>query len=93
MSSKKQNLLWINLGTNATDAINFYADTRLKGVQTGWVNYARRFTGVQLGLVNFAETAEAGLQVGIVNVMRKNRWFGEFPDAVAPGMVLVNWRF
>lgn len=70
-----------------------YTDTRLKGVQTGWVNYARRFTGVQLGLVNFAETAEAGLQVGIVNVIRKNRWFSEFPDGVAPGMVLVNWRF
>lgn len=67
-----------------------YTDNPLKGVQTGWVNYARRFTGVQLGLVNFAET---GLQVGIVNVIRKNRWFSEFPDAAAPGMVLVNWRF
>ncbi|MCF8024886.1 MAG: hypothetical protein K9K82_05310 [Desulfobacteraceae bacterium] len=83
----------INLGTNAADAINLYTDTRLKGVQTGWVNYARRFTGVQLGLVNFAETAEAGLQVWIVNVIRKNRWFSEFPDGVAPGMVLVNWGF
>ena len=70
-----------------------YTDQRFKGVQTGWVNYARHFKGVQLGLVNFAETAETGLQLGIVNVITENRWFQDFPDSVAPGMVLVNWRF
>ncbi|MFP3983152.1 MAG: LA_2272 family surface repeat-containing protein [Desulfurivibrionaceae bacterium] len=70
-----------------------YTDKRLKGVQTGLINYAREFKGVQLGLANFAETATTGLQLGIVNVISENRWFTEFPDAVAPGMVFVNWRF
>lgn len=70
-----------------------YTDKRLKGVQTGLVNYAREFKGVQLGLANFAETASAGIQLGIVNVIRENEWFTEFPDAVAPGMIFVNWRF
>ncbi|MFW5936738.1 MAG: LA_2272 family surface repeat-containing protein [Desulfosalsimonas sp.] len=70
-----------------------YTDQRLKGIQTGWVNYAREFKGVQLGLVNFAETANVGIQVGIANVITENRWFKDFPDSVAPGMVLLNWRF
>ncbi|WP_208596312.1 LA_2272 family surface repeat-containing protein [Desulfovermiculus halophilus] len=73
-------------------AIN-YTDQRLKGVQTGFVNYARNFKGVQLGLINFAETADSGLQLGLGNIISENRWFKEFPNAVAPGMVFVNWRF
>lgn len=73
-------------------AIN-YTDQRLKGVQTGWINYARDFKGVQLGLVNFAETADTGVQLGLVNIIRENQWFSEFPDALAPGMIFLNWRF
>lgn len=70
-----------------------YTDQHLKGVQTGLVNYARSFKGVQLGLINFAESASAGIQLGIVNVIHENRWFRDFPDSVAPGMLFVNWRF
>jgi len=47
-----------------------------------------------LGLVNYAENVTGGLQIGIVNVIRETQtWFNEFPDALAPAMVLVNWRF
>lgn len=70
-----------------------YTGQRLKGVQTGFVNYARNLKGVQLGLINFAETADSGLQLGLGNIISENSWFKEFPNAVAPGMVFVNWRF
>ncbi|MFP4160078.1 MAG: LA_2272 family surface repeat-containing protein [Desulfobacterales bacterium] len=70
-----------------------YTDQRIKGVQTGWLNYAGKLKGLQLGLFNYAETAETGFQIGIINVIPENRWFRDFPDSVAPGMVFVNWRF
>ena len=70
-----------------------YTDQRFKGVQTGFVNYARHLKGVQFGLINFAQTADAGVQLGLGNIIRENRWFKDFPDSVAPGMVFVNWRF
>lgn len=70
-----------------------YTERHIKGAQTGWVNYAGSFKGLQLGLFNFAETAEAGLQLGLINIIPENKWFTEFPEAVAPGMVFFNWRF
>jgi len=62
-------------------------------VQTGFANYARELKGLQFGLFNFAETAKAGLQIGIVNVIPVNAWFNNFPDSVAPAMIFLNWRF
>ena len=56
-----------------------------KGFQLGLVNYASQMRGLQLGLVNYAEEVDAGVQLGLANVIRENEWF--------PGMVLVNWRF
>ena len=70
-----------------------YTDGLMKGLQTGVVNYAGRLTGLQLGLVNYAATAETGVQLGLVNFIPQNRWFTELPDELAPGMILVNWRF
>ncbi len=63
------------------------------GWQWGFLNYARKIKGLQLGMVNFAETADTALQLGLVNVINENKWFKEFPDELARGMVLVNWRF
>ena len=70
-----------------------YTEDSMKGLQTGVVNYAGELKGLQLGLVNFAETAETGVQIGLVNLMPRNAWFTELPDELAPGMILVNWRF
>jgi hypothetical protein len=70
-----------------------YVDGSMKGVQTGLVNYAGHLKGVQFGLVNYAETATTGVQIGVINLMPQNRWFANFPDEVAPGMILLNWRF
>lgn len=70
-----------------------YTDGVMKGLQTGTVNYAGRLTGLQFGLVNFAETAETGVQIGLVNLIPSNAWFTELPDQLAPGMILINWRF
>lgn len=80
------------LGVQA-GAGNYTAGT-ITGAQVGFVNFAGRINGVQIGLVNYAESAGSGVQVGIVNILSQNtRWFGEFPKAVAPFMVLANWRF
>lgn len=85
--AKQDFLGWQHGGINYTGGL-------AKGVQTGWVNYARQLTGLQLGLVNFAGSAENGVQLGILNIMQEtDTWFTEFPDAVSPGMVFVNWRF
>jgi hypothetical protein len=70
-----------------------YTGGNMKGLQTGVVNYAGHLTGVQFGLVNYAATADTGAQIGLVNLLPQNAWFTGLPDELAPGMVLVNWRF
>jgi hypothetical protein len=70
-----------------------YADS-YKGFQVAPVNYAGRLQGLQLGLVNMAMTAEEGVQIGFINIMSETeKWFSNFPDEVAPGMVFINWRY
>lgn len=75
-----------------TGFVNYSGGT-MKGLQSGVVNYAGRLTGVQFGWINFAETAETGCQIGLVNLIPSNRWFSGLPDELAPGMVFLNWRF
>ena len=70
-----------------------YTGGAMKGLQSGTVNIAGRLTGLQLGLANYAETAENGVQIGLINIIPQNAWFTELPEALAPGMVFVNWRF
>lgn len=70
-----------------------YTGGTMYGFQCGVVNYAGRLTGLQLGVVNYAATAESGVQIGVINIMPENEWFTELPGELAPGMVLVNWRF
>ena len=70
-----------------------YADS-YNGLQIAPVNYASRLHGLQLGFVNMAMTAEAGVQIGLINVMKQtDKWFNNFPYEVAPDMIFVNWRF
>jgi len=70
-----------------------YTGGTMSGFQCGVVNYAGNLNGLQIALVNYAERAEAGVQIGLVNVMPENEWFTELPDELAPGMVIVNWCF
>ena len=70
-----------------------YTEGRYQGLQTGTVNYAGHLTGLQLGLLNYAQDAQTGVQIGLVTLMPRNDWFSQLPDALAPGMVFVNWRF
>ena len=70
-----------------------YSSGKASGLQWAAFNYAEKLHGLQLGFINYAKTSEAGLQVGIINIMDETKkWFGNFPDEVAPGMVFVNWR-
>ncbi len=73
-------------------AVNYTGGT-MKGLQTGVVNYAGHLTGAQIGCVNYAATAETGVQIGLVNLIPENSWFTGLPDELAPGMILINWRF
>jgi hypothetical protein len=75
-----------------------YTGGRFGGIQCGWllgfggVNYAGSLTGLQLGIINYAETAENGIQIGVINIINSTeQWFGNFPTDVAPGMILINW--
>lgn len=75
-----------------------YTSGQFGGVQCGWfmgfsgINYAGSLTGVQLGIINYAETAENGIQIGLINIMNQTEgWFDNFPNEVAPGMILLNW--
>ena len=85
-----------------------YASGDFTGLQWGAVNYAKTLTGVQLGLgncagtvdggfqwgvVNYAESANNLLQLGLVNIINDNKWFSDFPNDLAKGMVFVNWSF
>lgn len=70
-----------------------YTEKNASGVQWAAFNYAGKLHGLQLGFINYAETSDKGLQVGIINIMNETKkWFGNFPNEVAPGMVFVNWR-
>ena len=70
-----------------------YADS-YRGFQIATINYASRLQGLQLGLVNMAMTAEEGVQIGVINIISQtDKWFSNFPNEVAPGMVFVNWRY
>ncbi len=71
-----------------------YSSIKLTGLQWAAFNYAERLHGLQLGFVNFAATADKGIQVGFINIMRNTKvWFKNFPDEIAPVMAFVNWRF
>jgi len=73
-------------------AVN-YTEGDFFGWQAGFVNYAGKLTGLQLGFVNLADSAETGVQIGLVNLMPHNAWFNKLPDELAPGMIFVNWCF
>lgn len=63
--------------------VNLASD--LRGLQSGlvwWfaVNVADgNVDGVQIGLVNFANTMENGVQIGLVNIIAHNGWFPVLP--------------
>ncbi|MBM4310341.1 MAG: hypothetical protein FJ119_05280 [Deltaproteobacteria bacterium] len=70
-----------------------YTNGSMLGGQLGVVNYVEHLKGVQIGIINYAASATTGFQLGILNVIPKNQWFRAFPNQIAPGMVIVNWRF
>jgi len=71
-----------------------YTEGTVRGLYTGVVNYVDRLKGVEFGLVNYVDKADAGFQIGIINIIHNNKsWFSDLPNSLAPGMILVNWRF
>ncbi|APG28175.1 hypothetical protein A7E78_10150 [Syntrophotalea acetylenivorans] len=71
-----------------------YASGTATGVQGAAFNYATKLHGLQLGFINFADTCDKGVQIGILNIMNQTKgWFTDLPNEVAPGMVFINWRY
>jgi hypothetical protein len=71
-----------------------YASKNFSGMQLAAFNYAGTLRGLQLGFINFAQRSPQGVQIGLINIMAETKtWFRNFPNEVAPGMVLVNWRY
>jgi len=70
-----------------------YTVGSMQGIHLGVINYAGHLKGVQLGGINYAASASTGIQIGVVNIIPTNAWFTQFPDQIAPGMVIFNWRF
>jgi hypothetical protein len=56
-----------------------------EGLQWGFVNYAGTVSGVQIGIVNYAENMKKGLQIGLVNIIVQGGQFPIFP--------IINWAF
>jgi hypothetical protein len=89
------------LGVNYTEGDFFgwqmgifdYTVGSVRGLQTGFVNYAGTLKGLQFGIVNYAANTDTGIQIGLVNIIPRNAWFNRFPDEIAPAMVILNWRF
>ena len=79
--------------TGVQAGIAKYTEGTVHGAQLGAVNICKKLKGLQFGLVNFADSAESGIQIGFVNILLQNTWFSDFPKAVAPVMILANWRF
>ncbi len=71
-----------------------YTGGHMSGLQTGVVNLSGKLSGLQFGLINYTQTADSGVQIGLVNLIAGNSgWFTQWPDEVAPGMILANWHF
>ncbi len=70
-----------------------YTGGHMRGLQAGLINLTGTLSGVQLGLVNYAQRVDTGVQIGLVNLIAQTEtWFDNFPHEVAPVMVLANWR-
>lgn len=73
-------------------AVNVASGT-FTGLQWGFFNYSEKLSGLQFGTINVANTADRAIQIGFINIIPQNEWFSEFPKALTPGMIFVNWRF
>lgn len=84
--TKNDFLGWQNSGIN-------YTNGTMKGLQSGTINYANRLHGVQWGFINYAAAVEAGVQIGMVNIMPQNKFLTGLPKELSPLSVAVNWKF
>jgi hypothetical protein len=58
-------------GAQLASTIN-YARGNLTGVQvSGLLNVARKVNGIQLGIVNIADTIESGIPIGLLSIVKK----------------------
>lgn len=62
------------------------------GIQLGFANADNELKGLQLGVINSTRKTSSGIQLGLFNIIKENKWFSNFPNELAPFMILVNWR-
>lgn len=63
-----------------------------RGIQLGFANADDEFKGLQLGVINSTKKTSSGIQLGLFNIIKESHWFINFPNELAPFMILVNWR-
>ncbi len=63
-----------------------------RGIQLGFANADDELKGLQLGVINSTKKTSSGIQLGLLNFIKENRWFSNFPNELAPFMLFVNWR-
>jgi hypothetical protein len=67
---------FINVSTNDTKGIQVAGFTNisigdLEGVQAaGFFNYAKKLKGVQLGVINYCDTIEKGIPIGVISIVK-----------------------
>jgi hypothetical protein len=88
---------WLNVNETSFHGWHYGLVSVAKGEFVGFqsalvFNYSKKFTGLQLGLVNYTEELH-GVQIGLANIAINNPWFNEFPDKLATGFPIVNWSF
>ncbi|MGM0442057.1 MAG: hypothetical protein ACQEQC_06535 [Elusimicrobiota bacterium] len=84
--TKNDFLGWQNSAVN-------YTEGTMKGLQSGTINYANRLRGLQWGFINYAASVEAGVQIGMINIMPQSKFLTELPKELSPLMIAVNWKF
>lgn len=55
------------------NVIGSFAKKSMKGVQIGFINYARESNGLQIGLFNYTEKMK-GVQIGLINYISETEW-------------------
>lgn len=78
---------WVE-GSKITGAqlsvVNLAFESSVTGVQWGAFNRAKTVTGLQLGIVNWADQLDHGLQIGLVNIAK---------NGFLPVFVITNFNF
>jgi len=65
---------------------------QVRGLQMGLINSTRSLSGVQIGLVNRADTTHSGLSIGLININNRDRFREIEVNVTTHGSTLLGYR-